>query len=320
MNSDAKKAALACFIGTAIGLIVAILATPTLWWLGMLAGFSIGFFCHKSRETLASIPPAWANAKKMAPVASRVAREELRVMSYKTRKFVSYPRPFLPFGVFGFLLTGGFFYYSWPELIKNIENSQYAGLIIIIIVSTIGIPYGLYQLVAMLAFLGARIVENSLFYPFPHFLEITMEEIRQTNYYIDLINKGVRNKNLTYFRAYRWLLEGIVVLMPFLAWQTLKLGVFLVKMLFWIVVWCITTAFHFVHLLIRFIYSHERVLCGFSCAMGVAITYHLLYKPGMPLHQAAIVVLCGGAIGAMIGVIQLEIISKRVWGVIPIES
>jgi hypothetical protein len=66
---------------------------------------------------------------------------------------------------------------------------------------------------------------------------------------------------------------------------------------------------------IKLIHSEKRVLCGIDGALGGTLSYFLFRSSGMPI----ITIIFGGLIGAALGVLNWELVSKRILHVAPEE-
>ena len=53
--SETKKIGIACFIGGAVCVIIALLVNPMFWWLGLIAGFAAGYFAYEVKEVKEAI-------------------------------------------------------------------------------------------------------------------------------------------------------------------------------------------------------------------------------------------------------------------------
>jgi hypothetical protein len=67
--------------------------------------------------------------------------------------------------------------------------------------------------------------------------------------------------------------------------------------------------------LFRLIHSEKRVLCAIDGTLGGAVSYIWLASATMTLVEQAMLVLFGGLLGAAIGVVNWELISKRIFQV-----
>ncbi len=70
----------------------------------------------------------------------------------------------------------------------------------------------------------------------------------------------------------------------------------------------------------KLIHSDERVLCAIDGTLGGVIAYAWLIRPERSFAQNAIAVLFGMVVGAGWGVVNYEILSKRVLKVVPVDA
>ena len=68
------------------------------------------------------------------------------------------------------------------------------------------------------------------------------------------------------------------------------------------------------------IHRYERVLCAIDGTLGGVIAYQLLIRPERSFAQNAIAVLFGMVLGAGWGVVNYEIVSKRLLKVVPVRA
>lgn len=64
--------------------------------------------------------------------------------------------------------------------------------------------------------------------------------------------------------------------------------------------------------LFKLIHSYKRVLCGVDAGLGTTVAYFLSlnFAPLTTVHLVFLII-CGGILGAGFGIINYEIISKR---------
>jgi hypothetical protein len=68
----------------------------------------------------------------------------------------------------------------------------------------------------------------------------------------------------------------------------------------------------FVWYLFKFIHSEKRVLCGIDGTLGGTISYACFTSTSMPFAEQVLLAVFGGLLGAVIGVANWEIVSKRI--------
>ncbi|MDQ5949021.1 MAG: hypothetical protein QG589_147 [Patescibacteria group bacterium] len=122
-------------------------------------------------------------------------------------------------------------------------------------------------------------------------------------------NKGEDVDKLNYQEAFYAFRKGVPYILRFLGWTMWKyvgLAISYVGYRIGSFLWHV----------IKLIHSEKRVLCGIDGALGGTLSYFLFRSYGMPI----ITVIFGGLIGAALGVLNWEIVSKRILHVVPEES
>lgn len=71
---------------------------------------------------------------------------------------------------------------------------------------------------------------------------------------------------------------------------------------------------------VKLIHSKERMLCGVDSAIAAAVSYFLFAVSAETLASQVVLVIFGGVLGAALGVINFEIVSKRVLKLVPIAT
>lgn len=64
--------------------------------------------------------------------------------------------------------------------------------------------------------------------------------------------------------------------------------------------------------LFKLIHSEKRVLCAIDGALGGAMAYIWLVPPSATIAEQVLLVICGGLLGSAFGVVNHEIVSKRI--------
>lgn len=299
---ETKKIALACFIGGMICGAVALAVAPAIWWLGVLAGFAGGYLSCEFREV-----------RRAIPVAVRSATHESRVflndeVVSKIREWLSKPHPF--YYTSAVITTPFYFwlmYHILPDLLREMVakpfplmaiNLVLGGVAILVFVvlafqlPMIGVPI-LYSL----AFIGARAGQRCFWCPFFE----DPENLRDHNLEAQkLIGRGYHEEPLTAVNVVKWAALGVLVIIRFSVWtlwkwtflKILELAVFSVRF-----------GWH----LFKLIHSEKRLLCGVDGAIGGAVSYLWFSSSANPL----VVVLFGGLLGAGFGILNWEVVSKR---------
>lgn len=305
---ETKKIAIACFIGAAIGTGVAVIVIPLFWWLGMIAGFGLGYLCYDLKEI-----------REKAPIAWRVAKKGSRYSLNCSLDWLKRPHPVLyPLLMITLVLTFYALESIWLNLdLGRAEKMPLGSKIIVIsffaclIYASIGLLFlsVISGLVNMIAHRKKR------YWQFFWFTKEEIEKMREKNY---------RQIPITYRNVYGLMIAelGYILLTVLLTTpKVLKgIGTGLWQFLCFIFCGMWVLLARFVWYLFKLIRSQKRVLCGFDSAIGVAVTYILLGSKAVTPGQQIMVVICGGIIGAVVGVLDYEIISKRLLHLVPMTN
>ncbi len=293
---ETRKIALACFIGGAICSAVALLFAPAFWWLGLIAGFVGGYLAYDFREVLRAIP-------KAAHEVGRVIAEEWP----GAKKWLAKPRPIIYPAVFLAVAGGtGFLVLARRYASDQIGLEFFAVIPSAVIATFTGVTFlGLIET-------GAE-AEGCFWIP-------TRENVlgwaNRRKYYSDM---GYTEKPYTYANAYRWLVRGIGVVclgvIKFLfrdMWR--PVGEFFLNVLIYVGLFLLGCVYYpclFGWKLFRLIHSHKRLLCAIDSAIGGAMSYLLLARSTHTLGAQVALVIFGGLLGAGFGVLNWEVVSKR---------
>jgi hypothetical protein len=71
MNTE-KRIVVACFMGAALGALIALQLNRYFWWLGILAGGAIGYICFRFKEAIQSICRVWKSLPDAEAVTAAV--------------------------------------------------------------------------------------------------------------------------------------------------------------------------------------------------------------------------------------------------------
>lgn len=284
LMKETQKIALACFIGGALGAFVTLLVSPTLWWFGMLAGFAGGYVSYEFKQVRQAIPVAW---KAAGGIRMEFVGE--------IKAFFSQKHPFL-----------------YPALVLVVWPTQHimilptpsewnftTGVVAICFAAFLYCLSAMFMayILAGLAFVGSRFGEGCYFYPF--FLpQYNLKELLQSVRHVK--KEGLRREPATYRNVARWVAKGITFSVYVLIVVILYLFGHLVEFLW-----------RFLVNLFKLIHSDKRLLCGTDAALGVAVSYTWLTSLGNPF----VMVIGGGLIGAALGILNWELVSKRWLGV-----
>ena len=116
---------------------------------------------------------------------------------------------------------------------------------------------------------------------------------------------------MTYARYWTLVAKGFGLVLKFLLW---RIEIFFIKEL------CkgVVTLAKALWTLFVLIHRYERVLCAIDGTLGGVIAYRLLIGPERSFAQNAVAVLFGMVLGVGWGLLNYEIVSKRVLKVVPV--
>ncbi|MFC1615143.1 hypothetical protein ACFL22_01155 [Patescibacteria group bacterium] len=297
---EAKKIALACFIGGALCCAVALWFSPTYWWLGLIAGFAAGYISYEFREVCQAVPTALRAAKRDGADVWEKRLVDVKNWLSKRHPFL-YPAAIVatPFYIWGV-------YKLSPYLTSDLSERSGGLFAILSIVFLLGLIIAFIEVVlvviapfAITAFIGARIGEKCYWYPFLMSGSTTEKDLKE------LDDKGLKRKPATYSNVLRWTIKGFGITILFFVW-TLWKKIFLCV---WNVL-CFLSRFAKQFFIL--IHSDKRLLCAIDSAIGGAVSYAVFFSSSMSLSEHFILVSFGGLIGAALGVLNWEIVSKRI--------
>jgi len=283
---ETRKIATACFIGGFICAAVAVAVNPMFWWMGMLAGFASGYLAYEFRETLQVVPVAWQNAKKGGNVFWQKFQKAL-VWFFK-------PHPFWHSLVLIYCFS---LWLLFPIFSRTVFESKgiIEGLIVLICLSVMSSAF-LFFILSALIISGAEQEGHKVDF-------FALEE----HYY-----KG-KMEALTYRQALDWMIKGVAELMA-------ELIATVLYFCFWqIWVGAVWAIWQMVCFFCRFsknffilIHSQKRLLCGIDGTIGGVIAYIWLASSSTGIRENTLLCIFGGLIGAGFGIINYEIVSKRI--------
>ena len=312
--NETKKIGLACFVGGALCVLVALLVAPALWWLGIGAGIAGGYMAYEFRQILLTIPRAWKVAHRGSgatysgiiafgrTVGSR-AQQLGSWIAFEVECFFSEPHPLTyPAAVLGTLLwlPIPLILLPWAYATAYATAKPTPSSVLVIIFAALMLV--LAQVIAQvlfvgLAFLGARFAERCFWYPF-----IDDGRFRARERLLEL---GYTETTITTTNMVRWAVKGVGVAFLFLIWTW---WVWTLYGIFWLF---LPFLFRLGWQLFRLIHSHKRVLCAIDGTLGGTIAYLWLGYPGMSLGQQIVLVVFDGFLGAGLGILNWELVSKR---------
>jgi hypothetical protein len=245
---------------------------------GIIAGLITGYAAYEFRSVLRAVPRSYDAF--LSALISPSLRAELRQRD--------------PFeGPTTLVVLSMVIYIMWPALFPHthLDSGREQGLILVavflsLLLTTLGAWVATF-VVMVFAECGARRWENVSF-------------IDSEYYQLTLPNGDA----VTYAMAWRWTAKGIasvgaLILFRFLPWFAVAIG---------------TGGWT----LFKLIHSSERVLCAIDGTLGGAIAYQFLIRQERTITQNAIAVLFGMVLGVGWGLVNYEIVSKRVLKVVPV--
>jgi len=281
VENETKNIAIACFIGGVICSATALLFAPAYWWLGMLAGFAGGYISYEFREVREAIPVAIENARYNLSDGWKMAG----LLFTELKKFALQPHPFalcwliINTGFWGFLYAIG----KWHG-----DSTDVAGVIILFSVTGFFVAL---PLTGLLAVIPAQAGYNA--------------DGWGGQWVTNPALASSRRPLLTYKNAFRWIGKGYVDAAIFFLWEIWKyiaIGIwFLLRF----------TA-KFLWELFKLIHSEKRLLCAVDGTLGGLVSYFWLASSTTTTGGHIVLVLFGGLLGAGLGILNWEIVSKRV--------
>lgn len=289
---EAKKVALACCIGGALCTAVALWMVPQFAWLGLFAGFAGGYLGYGFRATLRAIPAAFRSASGPALNLTRGAWQEFSLWSKK-------PHPFFVYSLFIAAATATFL---WLKILpKDLGEAS------MIPITAVVFSVAFFAIMRDLAELGA---ENE---------KRIMQEDQGSHLRAgERTDNGMLVTTITYWNAARWIMKGagacLWALTQLLFW---RLPVFL---LITLLPRLILLPFRFAFHLVRLVHSRQRLLCAVDGTLGGAVVFLTLGHDATTIEAKVALILFGGLLGAALGVLNYEIISKRVLKIVPLTQ
>lgn len=285
---ETKKIGFACFIGGTLCGALALWFSPTYWWLGLIAGGAGGYISYEFRESYQAVPIALNTAGKGSV---RVWNKSLR----HTIEWFSRPHPFFYLPAIVSTLSLSLFL-GTAELLSNYPE----GLIIITMIFIL-FPLVAFVPIAILAFIGARIGEKSYWWP-----RLLPSEPRVNKARLAQLKKGgLQHKPTTYSNVLRWVVKGIGIITSYFMWGFWRdMGIECWESL------CFLSRFAKEFLVL--IRSHKRLLCAINSAIGGGVSYLMFFSSQVSSGEQVMLIFFGGLIGAGLGILNWEIISKRI--------
>lgn len=294
MDPRTLKVCAVCFGAGAIGLLVLLIATPSLgFWgsvLGTFASAAIGYFGYEFRVTLRALALA---SREALPTIFRVTPLVLRAIG----RFLARPRPVI-----------------FVQTFFSAALGVYLGLLMVegepmwLILKIVSI----FALVALMALFGTSCGS---------YAQRQLMRVRQVteDRWVHLYDPIEQNEDLSYVMAVSWPeflrfeFDTIVnvVLIPFLVLHQ----IFIVFP---------ATVIGIVWTTIKLIHSNERMVCAVDGPLGMLAAYAALrVYVGAPIMYTPLTtfgaVLFAGAFSTLIGLVNYELLSKRVLKTVPVR-
>lgn len=295
MTRDSWQIGKACAIGGALCALVALSVEPAFWWLGIGAGIAGGYISWEFREAIRAIPRAWnsarqagkdnlnrflAEAKEIGSGLATFAKDAAQELFAKPHPFF---HPSITLGTLLYLFVG----------VRSIRHDAEAATIIFLsVLMLFAFSVIAFVLLFHLSWIGSRRVERCFWYPFMSMHGDAAEEKKRL-----LEQHGYRQVPITYGNVLRWTIKGFGRDLLFIVWTSWTQGLFFIGRFIW-------------HLF-RIVHSNERVLCALDGTLGGTAIYLWLAHPHMSIGQQVVLVIFGGFIGAALGVLNWELVSKR---------
>jgi hypothetical protein len=293
--SESFKIARACFIGSIVCTSVALLFAPIFWWLGAITGFATGYLAYEFREVLRATPIAIRAAS--ASIATKWS-----ALATSTKAFLAFPHPFLYFGALMALPIWSVILWKTWRIATVGGSFEVMAACSVYVMIYMFVTALLSNFLEVLGRLGAEQSERCIWIPSYIILEgkgpLFAKRIQESGY---------TAMELTYTNAARWIMNGVGLVILFFVWT------------FW--VWIISGIWDLLCFLGKFlwemfklIHSDKRLICGIDGMLGGLIMLCVFYTYGpaeLTFGEYIAVVLSGGPIGALLGLLSWEIISKR---------
>lgn len=307
---ETKKIAVACFIGGVICTTVALMCTPMFWWLGILAGLASGYLSYEFREVISAIPIAWQKSCRSVSDWWTSSDKEVRDWSAE-------PHPIFFYFVKIVIATTSVIA-IWLTLEEPMRwQFRLIDVLLSFLVSLTLILQSLIPslfvlgLVILFAFIGARVGEKCFWYPFiTTEISISAEDRKER-----LEEKGYHAETLTDDNFFRWIAKGFGLIIYF----TILFFVWILWKYSAIAIWStLCFLWRFLCNLFKLVHSKKRILCAIDGTIGGTLAFFCSASASLTLPQQILVVLFGGLLGATIGVLNYEIISKRLLHLAPV--
>lgn len=309
-----RKVAFSCFIGGILCALVALRFTPNYWYVGILAGLAGGYLSYEFKKVWRAIPIVWQATHQGSINTGRNVIVSIEKWFQKPHPFlylaliISFPVCILVVKIM--LIDMNLLAVLVSAMNETLFGEKFllSSTLVILVILYACIPILLIQgiLIRFFTFIGSRIGERC------YYLPSSLSDRGKKELIQELSEKGYCEKPITYTNIFRWAMKGVGLTILFFVWTLWKymfIGIW--KMIYY--------SGMFLWYLFKLIHSQERVLCAIDGTLGGVISYIYLISPFMSFTEKIVLVVFGGLLGAVIGILDYQIISKRILGVIPVK-
>ena len=297
------KIGLSCFIGGVICTTMAILFTPNLWWFGIIAGFAAGYISFEFKEVFQAIPRAYALTKEITTCIFTELLDRVKAF-YKNVWLIKY-YPFLYPIILSITVWMVLFY-----LVKSVINTQALGngeiMMLCLLAACYSMAYFTFSYFLGNGFIALGSTGEKKYFYHPDY---NLHERQKCKEECETI--GLTLAPLTPINVLRWYLKGIPIFIPLAFRDTLKFIKKFYKRSFIKFKNFFIFGGRFFMTFIKIIHSNKRLLCGIDAVIGGVASYTFLAKE----YNTFFVILFGGLIGAAWGILNWELVSKRIFKV-----
>jgi hypothetical protein len=299
-----SQAALACALGALVCGIIAIVTGYHLGY-GIVAGLITGYIAYEFRDVLRAVPIAYCVTRRnlVSVYGSSVAS----LQAWRAQPHpVLYPAALIvaPFHIRLMFLMSRSMLASMPSVPYRIAMTLLmavtALLAFLIAAWFVAAP------LSILMYIGARVGERSHWWPMllPGGYEPEAAALDA---------RGLRRQPLNYRNVARWTAKGVGLTVLFFVWTSWKYLFFFVGAVLSMLADFLWTVFKLIH-------SQARVLCALDGTIGGAIAYQFFIGPDRSIAQNAVAVAFGMVLGIGWGLVNYEIVSKRILKVVPMVA
>ncbi len=308
---EVQKIGVACFIGAFVCYVVAALFAPAYMILGVVAGFASGYLAYEFREVLRAIPVAWSKTREKFSLGFGVI-QELR----KTFQEAAFERRvyFYPGAVLATFLYCGFLMFASLNIVPGFMKGDrlpflvFLGITVVMVIPIALLCLSLSNVVLLfLADIGSQRFEHCYFVwlfgagdEMPTGLELERLE-----------EQGFCRAELTYGNFFRWVAEGILFCAAIIISSPVWVPLLIVYTILRLGYKGVTIVSFFPWKMFVLIHSDKRLLCGIDGALGGAIAFLCLYSSSLSMGEHVLIAGFGGSIGAVLGILNWEVISVR---------